>query len=198
MKDPAYSQSTIAARGIDLVKDVKIPSTIKHEKEQKEEKNNQMITEHRYGQTYRDEVEVRKVREVKEFNDSIRSLEKTSGHGSVIPETVSEMIVEKLEESSQVFAKARKIPTVNGSVKIPRETSIGIASFVGEGQSLIEEAFSLGEVTLTQKRAGAYIALTNQLINDAAMDMADYCSNLLMLTTLIFSFKCKMSASISF
>jgi hypothetical protein len=35
------------------------------------------------------------------------------------------------------------------------------------------------EVALNQKRAGAYIALTNQLINDAATNMAEYVPNLL-------------------
>ncbi|MGE7185582.1 phage major capsid protein [Peribacillus sp. NPDC006672] len=186
VKDPAYSQSSIAARGIDLLEDVEIPSIMQvsidkkeYYKNKQKESTNFMKTEHRYGQTYRNEVEEREITEVREFNDSLRSLEMTNGHGSVIPETVSDMIVEKLEESSQVFAKARKIPTVSGSVKIPRETSVGLAAFVGEGQSLIEEAFSLGEVTLNQKRAGAYIALTNQLINDAAMNMADYITKLL-------------------
>ncbi|CDQ21226.1 phage major capsid protein [Halobacillus karajensis] len=183
VKNPAYSQSTIAARGIDLVEEVKVPSNVKvanietdYYKSNQEDKY--MKTEHRYGNDYRNKREERKL-EVREFNKSLRSLGTMSGHEAVIPEVVSEMIVEKLEESSQVFAKARKVPSVSGSVKIPRETSVGLASFVGEGKSLIEEALSLEEVTLTQKRAGAYIALTNQLINDSAMNMADYITNLL-------------------
>lgn len=89
------------------------------------------------------------------------------------------MIVEKLEETSPIFARVKKFPSVNGDLRIPIETSIGVASFVGEGKSLLEEAFSLGEVTLTQKRAGAYIALTNQLINDSVVSMTEYIPNLL-------------------
>lgn len=187
VRDPAYAQSTISARGIHITEEVNIPSkaqlpnkkTEYYKNKQLEESSHNMKTVYRYGQAYRNEAEERKVTEVREFNDNLRSLEMTSGHEAVVPETVSDMIVEKLAENSQVFAKARKLPTVSGSVKIPRETSVGLASFVGEGQSLIEEAFSLGEVTLTQKRAGAYIALTNQLINDAAINMADYVTNLL-------------------
>ncbi|MBN3553313.1 phage major capsid protein [Fictibacillus nanhaiensis] len=179
VKSPAYSQSTIAARGIDLVEEVEIPEDVSREKTK--EKTNMKI-EHRYVEVPKNEVEVRQ-EEVREFNEGLRDLNLTSGNESVLPTAVAEMIVEKLDESSPIFAKARKIRSVAGSIKIPRETAVGIGSFVGEGKELIEEAFSLGEVTLTQKRAGAYIALTNQLINDAAMNMAEYTSNLLVKRT---------------
>ena len=45
VRDPAYSQSTISARGIDLVTEVEIPTNI----EIKEEKNIMDKTEHRYS-----------------------------------------------------------------------------------------------------------------------------------------------------
>ncbi|HWJ79082.1 MAG TPA: phage major capsid protein [Niallia sp.] len=172
VRDPAYSSSTIAARGIDLVEKV-VPLNIE---EKKEENKNIMKTEYRYNIDIKETVEEK---EIREFNNGLRNLQMTSGSSSVIPETVSDMIVRKLEETSPIFSQARKIQSVNGTVKIPRETSIGIASFVGEGQSLIQEAFSLGEVKLTQKRVGAFISATQQLINDSAIDMADYISSLL-------------------
>jgi HK97 family phage major capsid protein/HK97 family phage prohead protease len=178
VRDPAYSQSTISARGIDLIEEIEIPTKTQLQNT-KQEETKFMKTEYRYGQTYKNKAEEKKVTEIREFNDNLRSLEMTSGSGAIILETVSDMIVEKLEESSRVFANSRKIPTNSGSIKIPRETSVGLAAFVGEGKSLIEEAFSIGEVTLNQKRAGAYIALTQQLINDSAMNMADYVTNLL-------------------
>jgi HK97 family phage major capsid protein/HK97 family phage prohead protease len=176
VKNPAYSQSTIAARGIDLIEEVEIPSLAEYKKE--EEKNKMEKTEFRYG-NYKNEVELRKETEIREFNDSFRDLQKTSGNEVLIPQTVADMIVEKLEETSPVFAHARKIPSASGSVKIPRETAVGVGMFVGEAQNLSEEAMSLGEVALNQKRAGAYMALTNQLINDAATNMAEYVPNLL-------------------
>ncbi|PEK31596.1 phage major capsid protein [Bacillus pseudomycoides] len=176
VKNPAYSQSTIAARGINLVEEVEIPSLAENKK--KEEKHKMEKIEFRYG-SYKNEVEVRKDTEIREFNDSFRDLQQTSGNEAVIPQTVADMIVEKLEETSPVFARARKIPSASGSVKIPRETAVGVGMFVGEAQNLLEESMSLGEVSLSQKRAGAYMALTNQLINDAATNMVEYVPNLL-------------------
>ncbi|WP_180229361.1 phage major capsid protein [Bacillus pseudomycoides] len=176
VKNPAYSQSTIAARGINLIEDVEIPSLAENKKE--EEKHKMEKTEFRYG-SYKNEVEVRKETEIREFNDSFRNLQITSGNEAVIPTAVADIIVEKLEETSPVFARARKIPSASGSVKIPRETAAGVGMFVGEAQNLLEESMSLGEISLNQKRAGAYIALTNQLINDAATNMHEYVPNLL-------------------
>lgn len=176
VKNPAYSQSTIAARGISLIEKVEIPSLAENKK--KEEKHKMEKTEFRYG-SYKNEVEVRKDTEIREFNDSFRDLQLTSGNEAVIPTAVADIIVEKLEETSPIFQRARKIPSASGSVKIPRETAVGVGMFVGETQNLLEESMSLGEVSLNQKRAGAYIALTNQLINDAATNMHEYVPNLL-------------------
>lgn len=176
VKNPAYSQSTIAARGINLIEKVEIPSLAEYKIE--EEKHTMEKTEFRYG-SYKNEVEFQKVTEIREFNESFRNLQLTSGNEAVIPQAVADLIVEKLEETSPVFARARKIPSASGSVKIPRETAVGVGMFVGESQNLSEEAMSLGEVALNQKRAGAYMALTNQLINDAATNMAEYVPNLL-------------------
>ncbi len=176
VKNPAYSQSTIAARGINLIEKVEIPSLAENKKE--EEKHKMEKTEFRYGNN-KNEGELSKETEIREFNNSFRDLQKTSGNEALIPQTVADIIVEKLEETSPVFARARKIPSASGSVKIPRETAVGVGMFVGEAQNLSEEAMSLGEVALNQKRAGAYIALTNQLINDAATNMVEYVPNLL-------------------
>ena len=54
VRDPAYSQSTIAARGIDLVEDIDIPTELEKQiKSNKEENRNNMKTEHRYGTAIR-------------------------------------------------------------------------------------------------------------------------------------------------
>jgi HK97 family phage major capsid protein/HK97 family phage prohead protease len=180
VKDPAYSQSTIAARGIALVEEVEIPAEASREKT--EEKTNMKI-EHRYVESPKTEIEVRQA-EIQEFNEGLRNVgNMTIDNQSVIPESVADMVVEKLEETSNVFAKARKIPSQAGELRIPRETSVGIGAFVGEGSEFAEGAFSLGEVKLSQKRAGAYITLTNQLIHDSAMNMAEYVTNLLVRRT---------------
>ncbi|MDR6120614.1 HK97 family phage prohead protease [Bacillus sp. SLBN-46] len=106
VKDPAYSQSTIAARGINLVEEVEIPNLQENKIEKEQSK---MKTEFRYN-TAQNEIEIRRETEIREFNDTFRSLTMTSGQEAVIPQAVADMIVEKLEESSPVFARARKIP----------------------------------------------------------------------------------------
>ncbi|WP_286166180.1 phage major capsid protein [Peribacillus frigoritolerans] len=183
VKDPAYSQSTIAARGMDLVTEVDIPvSTIKKEEQ------NKMKTVHRYGTTYKNEAEEKRTLDSKAFNAYVAgevqeardfNLQTTAGGGAVIPETVADIIVEKLEESSPVFARARKFPSVHGRLKVARETSTSVGAFVGEGQPLTEGLFELGYVELDQKRVGAHMVLTKQLVNDAAINMAEYVPNLL-------------------
>ncbi|MED0667743.1 phage major capsid protein [Bacillus badius] len=194
VKDPAYSQSTIAARGIDLIEEVIVPSNVKtgYAIDKKEERENNMETVHRYGETYKNEAEEKRTKEIKAFNVFIkreaRDLQGISGNedlgvqgvgNGTIPETVADILVEKLEESSPVFARAKKFPTTSRELKIARESSTSAGAFVGEGKSLTEGIISLGHVKLTQKRVGASISLTRQLINDAAMNMAEYVPNLL-------------------
>ncbi|CAM5206401.1 hypothetical protein UACE39S_01735 [Ureibacillus acetophenoni] len=173
VRDPAYSQSTIQARGIDLVEDIKIPNF-----ENEKEKLNKMKQEFRYN-TSKSEIEIRKETEIREFNDNLRSLQMTSGNSAVLPTTVADMIIEKLDEVSPVFARAKRFNSVSGSLKIPRETAVGVGMFVGEGNNIVEDTMSLGEVKLEQKRVGSYIALTRQLIHDSATQMEVYVPDLL-------------------
>lgn len=100
VKNPAYSQSTLSARGVDLVEDIKIPNL-----ENEKEKLNQMKTEFRYNT--KNEMEIRKEQEIREFNEGLRNLQMTSGASSVLPETVADMIVEKLDEHLQYLQDLR-------------------------------------------------------------------------------------------
>lgn len=108
-----------------------------------------------------------------------RSLNITTNNGAVIPENVEGSIIEKMEETAPVFAKARKFPSVNGSLKIAKENTTSMAGFVGEGTDVAEQAIDLGEIKLEQKRVGAAMSLSNQLINDSAVDIVNYSVNLL-------------------
>lgn len=115
----------------------------------------------------------------KQDGEEVRALQKTDAGNAVIPENVEGTIVLKMEETSAAFAKARKFPSVNGTLKIAKETATSAAGFVGEGENVSEIAMNLGEVKLTQKRVGAAISLSNQLIHDSAVDIVDYSVNLL-------------------
>lgn len=70
VRDPAYSQSTIAARGIDLVEDVEIPAEIEEENREMENKLNEILEELRSAkeqiETLAAEVRELKTPEVKD------------------------------------------------------------------------------------------------------------------------------------
>lgn len=115
----------------------------------------------------------------KQEGEEVRALQTTDVGGAVIPELVEGTIVKKMEETSPVFARARKFPSTAGTLKIAKETANSVAGFVGEGANVTEDAISLADVKLNQKRVGAAISLSNQFINDSAVNIVDYSVNLL-------------------
>ncbi|MGI1801829.1 phage major capsid protein [Priestia sp. TRN 1309] len=187
VKNPAYSQSTIAARGIDLVQEVEVPQQLSDDNSEyykniEEERGNDMIKmttekELREGKAEQrgyDEFS-RIIREGKE----IRRVNMTTDGGSLIPTNVANEIVLKMVEISPVFAKARKFPTMAGSLKVNKENDSVVAGFVGEAENLQEQVINFVPVELKQKRVGAAISLTNQFINDAGIDIGAYAKDLL-------------------
>lgn len=115
----------------------------------------------------------------KQDGEEVRELQTTDAGAAVIPENVEGMIVKKMEETSPVFARARKFPSTSGTLKIAKETAVDIAGFVGEGKDVAEGALNLSDVKLAQKRVGAAISLSNQFIHDSAVNIVDYSIGLL-------------------
>lgn len=104
----------------------------------------------------------------------------TTNDGDVlIPEQIADEILRKMEEASPVFEQARKYPSINGTLKIAKENTDDQAGFVGENEELPSVALKFKHVTLTQKRVGAAVTLTQQLLNDSAMDLLSYSADLL-------------------
>lgn len=99
--------------------------------------------------------------------------------GSLISETVYGQVIPKLDNVAPVFAMAHKFPSVNGRLKIARENSAADekAGFVGETMDVNQLTSGFKSVTLDQKRVGGAIQLTNELINDAAVDVVSYATN---------------------
>ncbi|WP_028390554.1 phage major capsid protein [Bacillus cihuensis] len=171
VKDPAYSQSTIAARNIE-VNDVEVPDEISESSEnKKDERGNVQMAEMKM-ETRTNEFE-------QILRGETRALQTTADGGSLIPENVQGEIIKKMEESSAVFAKARKLGSVAGTLRVNREDDKVVAGFVGEGENVLESAIGFTHVDLKQKRVGAALTLTNQLINDAAVNIAEYSKDLL-------------------
>lgn len=170
VKNPAYTQSTIAARGIDVVEDVKIPAELLANNEKEERMTTSMIKINENA----DAKELEKI-----IRGESRSLNTTADGGALIPENVANEIVLKMENISPVFGQARKFTSVTGNLKVARENDAIVAGFVGEGNDVIEGQLGLEFVELQQKRVGAAITITNQLINDSAVSITDYIQNLL-------------------
>lgn len=104
----------------------------------------------------------------------------TTNDGEVlIPEQVANEIITKMEETAPVFQQARKYPSINGTLKIAKENTDDQAGFVGENEEIPSIALKFGHVTLTQKRVGAAVTLTQQLLNDGAVDLLGYSADLL-------------------
>lgn len=92
----------------------------------------------------------------------------------LVPTQIHNEIVELLGETSPVFNAARKFTSVTGNLKIAREDGQFDEGFIGETVDANKLQPKLKAVTLTQKRVGAAIQLTNQLINDSGVDIVSY------------------------
>ena len=127
------------------------------------------------------ELELRAVSDYIKGNmtEEVRTMQ-TSNSGGIIPTTLHDQIVEKLEECAPLFSQARLFQVENGKIDIVKESeAVSEAAFVGENQDLKPEDFRLEKVTLSNKRCGSAIVLTNALIQDAGVDVAGYSMNVL-------------------
>lgn len=99
----------------------------------------------------------------------------TPGNGGVtIPKNVASDIIAKLGEQAPVFGLSTQLPSVVGSLTIPRQGSVESSSFTGELENLSQLKPQFETVDLTQKRVGSFIQLTEQLLNDSAVDIVSY------------------------
>lgn len=114
-------------------------------------------------------------RALAEANTLANNVEGTAGNGGItVPTNVYETIIEKLGETAPVFAAARKFGSVSGNLKVAREDNLEDEGFIGETLDAAKIKPVLKSVTLAQKRVGAAIQLTNQLINDSGVDIVGY------------------------
>lgn len=165
VRNAAYFGTEISARGIDVIENVDIPETKKTMKKDVVKTMEKIVKEKRSTQ--------------ETISTEIRELITSEANLAVIPTHIADEIVKKMSEESPVFAMAHKFPTVNGNLRIPVEADNGAGSFVGEGQPLTESDLAFDYVDLTQKRVGAVLNLSKQLINDLSIDVDGYVADLL-------------------
>lgn len=130
---------------------------------------------------YRGKNDTKAITEFRDAAAAVNSLawsntaEGTEGNGGItIPTNVANSIIAKLGEDSPVFNLVRKLPATVGSLKVVREDDSSDDGFVGELDDPQAIKPTLKSVTLTQKRVGAYMQLSQQMINDAGFPIMDY------------------------
>lgn len=125
--------------------------------------------------------------ELRALTDAVtvgNAVENTAGNGGItVPMSVHNEIIRDLTEESPVFAAARKFGSVTGQLKVAREIGVDDEGFIGETVDASKIKPTLKSVTLNQKRVGAAIQLTNQLLNDSGVDLVGYSTERLVRST---------------
>lgn len=131
----------------------------------------------------KEQLEVRAIEDFIKGNvtDEVRSVSTSASNTSIQPAYVYNEIVRRLEEVAPIFAKAQRYPAVGGELRIPREKADNLFDygFVGENVNVAEKALTFDTVKLKSTRVGACVKVTQQLINDAGIDIVSYVLDLL-------------------
>lgn len=207
VRNPAYVQSSIQARSLEITSEDELFLMQKNDKNLTEEpimskekelkelraKMKKLEAEARAEQETAHEIEVRDV-EVDPTEAELRGVEQflkgdihgaevrtmTTGTGAItVPTSLSNVIVEKLVEQAALFGRAKGFTPVSGTLEVLRETDIGDATFVGEWDDASMADFTFDKVTLDQKRAATAIELSQQLVNDSGINVVDYAVNVM-------------------
>lgn len=104
----------------------------------------------------------------------VNTAEENSG---VIPVSIADQIIEKVESISNVFQQAQKFNSSAGELRVPRDSSRDQAGFVGENEEIPSLRAKFDYAKLTQRRVGGAITLTKQLINDTSFDIVGFSVN---------------------
>ena len=101
------------------------------------------------------------------------------GKAEIVPTTISDIILTKMEEYSDIFNVVKKIPTTAGDLALPARVVNGDCAFVGENAALSAIKVEYKVIKMTQKRCGAFMRVTRQLLNDSAFDIVSQCLEVL-------------------
>lgn len=194
VRNPAYVQSNIQARSIEMVDEPTITLTEEPKmSKEKELKELRAQIEALEVETEVKAVEVKEVRavevEVDQNEVELRGVEQfmkgnvnaaevrtlTTSTGAItIPVSLSNLIVERLVEQAPLFGRAKGFQPVSGTLEVLREASIGGATFIGEMEDATKADFTFDKIVLEQRRAATAIELSQQLVNDSGINIVDY------------------------
>lgn len=111
--------------------------------------------------------------------EELRTAVKTSTNGELVPTHLYPEVIQKLEEVAPLFSMVPKLTPQAGIIEIPRETGIGTAGFVGEMTDLTANAFTMDKVKLEQRRCGSAMEISQNIMNDAGIDVVSYAKDVL-------------------
>ena len=100
------------------------------------------------------------------------SLGTDSAGGYLADDDFEAQLIKNLVEQSPVRSAARATNIASGSIKIPRRTATGTASWVAETATRSESAPTYDQVEITAHEAACYIDVSNQLLEDSEIDLA--------------------------
>ena len=111
--------------------------------------------------------------------EELRAAISTSANGEIVPTHLYPEVIQKLEEVAPLFSLVPKLTPQAGIIEIPRETGIGTAGFVGEMTDLTKDVFTMDKVKLEQRRCGSAMEISQNIINDAGIDVVSYAKDIL-------------------
>lgn len=116
-----------------------------------------------------------------EIAEEIRATQTSAANTAIQPTYIDNELVRRLEEVAPVFSKAKMYQSRAGELKIPREAEANLyeCGFVGEDADVPEKAFSFDTISLKSVRVGAYVKVTQQLLNDVELDIVSYVVDML-------------------
>lgn len=131
------------------------------------------------GKMNKQEMEIRAIENfIKNgvVSEEIRATNTSAANTSVQPAYVQNEVIRRLEEVAPVFAKAQRYTATSGELRVPRDGAANLwdYGFVGEDADVTEHSFSFDTCVLKQVRVGASVKVTQQLINDAEIDIVSY------------------------
>lgn len=152
---------------------------------QKEERKDDVKMENREQQTAKELRAIIKAATGKSINEEERALlanNPQNGEGYILPQTVSTKIVELIRQykSLRDVVGHMETSTLTGSFPIENfETVSGLVDFAEDGSAELTEAkdIKFKNVTYALKEKGAFVALSNTLLNMSDNDLIGYVAN---------------------
>ncbi|MDR9786840.1 MAG: phage major capsid protein [Peptococcaceae bacterium MAG4] len=95
--------------------------------------------------------------------------------GAIAPVDFAKEIIDGLADVAVMRQIARILPPISGkSAAYPRRTGGSGAAMVSEGQAITPYELTFDQVTLTPHKAAALVEVSNELLQDEAVDLAGY------------------------